>query len=452
MKKVLILFFLLCSLFLSAETSSPPVSALTLGPLFLNTAVWFPQKVLGVEFAQVTWEDWADHLSHPWVWDNDEFSVNQIGHPYQGSLSYGFARGAGWDFPGSLTATMIGSVTWELFMENESPSLNDFITTTLGGASLGEMFYRLSVELQRSASESDYPIPATLLSWALSPGGNLSRLVYQREPDRSGSPLTLRLSLLGGGEIGGDGLFSQDDYGDLGVLSLEMEARYGQIDRAGKDPFDLFSLRCALGGGTDNFTAGFFSEGLLTGKQLYLKSQKDHLLGLFLHYDFVYNEVVNLSANSLGLGWIHREKEDSHRGGDSAVHLSFVPLGSSECVELKLQDLINGDPDEERRNYDLGIGANLKLSKEQHISPKVTLLFRGSAYLLNIFEEGVPNGGSAGYTFKALTEAGVTGKINENTTLLLSACYWYSMTEYDDLDDRSDSLYSLRLGFRYSLL
>ena len=29
------------------------------------------------------------------VYDKDPFSVNQIGHPYQGSIYYGFARSAG---------------------------------------------------------------------------------------------------------------------------------------------------------------------------------------------------------------------------------------------------------------------------------------------------------------------------------------------------------------------
>ena len=37
-----------------------------------------------------------DHLLHgPWVVDQDAFAVNQFGHPYQGSMYYGFARSAG---------------------------------------------------------------------------------------------------------------------------------------------------------------------------------------------------------------------------------------------------------------------------------------------------------------------------------------------------------------------
>src|SRR5207237_1109949 len=34
-----------------------------------------------------------NHVRHgPWVIDQDNFTVNQIGHPYQGSMYYGFAR------------------------------------------------------------------------------------------------------------------------------------------------------------------------------------------------------------------------------------------------------------------------------------------------------------------------------------------------------------------------
>src|SRR4051812_19889784 len=38
------------------------------------------------------------NLRGPWVVDSDPFRVNQFGHPYQGSMYYGFARSAGFDY------------------------------------------------------------------------------------------------------------------------------------------------------------------------------------------------------------------------------------------------------------------------------------------------------------------------------------------------------------------
>ena len=109
-----------------------------------NTLVWYPQMAMGVEFAQGSRpRDWKMHLTHSWVWDNDEFSVNQIGHPYQGSLPYTTARGAGWDFSASLSSVLSGkSFLGTLHGKMRPPSRNDFVVTTLGGAALGEMLFR----------------------------------------------------------------------------------------------------------------------------------------------------------------------------------------------------------------------------------------------------------------------------------------------------------------------
>src|SRR5262245_18251075 len=41
--------------------------------------------------ADVTLSSIKDNLSGPWVTDNDPFQVNQLGHPYQGSMYHGFA-------------------------------------------------------------------------------------------------------------------------------------------------------------------------------------------------------------------------------------------------------------------------------------------------------------------------------------------------------------------------
>ena len=41
------------------------------------------------------------NLRSRWVTENDPFKINQLGHPYQGSMYHGFARSAGESFAGS---------------------------------------------------------------------------------------------------------------------------------------------------------------------------------------------------------------------------------------------------------------------------------------------------------------------------------------------------------------
>ena len=43
----------------------------------------------------VTLDSIRRNLHHSWVVGDDPFKVNQLGHPYQGSMYHGFARSAG---------------------------------------------------------------------------------------------------------------------------------------------------------------------------------------------------------------------------------------------------------------------------------------------------------------------------------------------------------------------
>src|ERR687892_692320 len=84
------------------------------------------------------------NLSTTPVYDKDPFSVNQIGHPYQGSLYHGFARSAGVEYWESLLYTIGGSFLWETYGETTPPSINDHIATGIGGTFVGEAMFRMA--------------------------------------------------------------------------------------------------------------------------------------------------------------------------------------------------------------------------------------------------------------------------------------------------------------------
>jgi hypothetical protein len=84
------------------------------------------------------------NLRGGWVTDSDPFKTNQLGHPYQGSMYFGFARSAGLGYWPSLGYSFGGSALWEIAGEATPPSRNDLINTGLGGSFLGEVLFRLS--------------------------------------------------------------------------------------------------------------------------------------------------------------------------------------------------------------------------------------------------------------------------------------------------------------------
>jgi hypothetical protein len=84
------------------------------------------------------------NLHSSWVEDRDPFEINQMGHPYQGSVYFNIARSNGLTFWESLGYAFAGSAVWEVAGETTPPSRNDQITTSFGGSFLGEALYRMA--------------------------------------------------------------------------------------------------------------------------------------------------------------------------------------------------------------------------------------------------------------------------------------------------------------------
>jgi hypothetical protein len=111
----------------------------------------FSNLVTRMEFALVTRESIEQNLRpSSWTFDVDYYVTNQFGHPYTGAWYFQAARSAGLDFWWSALYSTVFSLAWELFFELEPPSVNDQITTPMGGAMLGEVLHRSALYLRRS--------------------------------------------------------------------------------------------------------------------------------------------------------------------------------------------------------------------------------------------------------------------------------------------------------------
>ena len=104
----------------------------------------FDRAYFGGDDFDVTPSTIRRNLRRSWVKDSDSFSVNQLGHPYQGSMYHGFARASGLNFWEGFGYAFAGSAFWEIAGETTPPSKNDQINTSVGGAFLGETFFRMS--------------------------------------------------------------------------------------------------------------------------------------------------------------------------------------------------------------------------------------------------------------------------------------------------------------------
>ena len=124
-----------------------------------------------------------NNFTSSWQWENaDGFFVNQLGHPFQGSLYFNAGRLNGFGFYESIFFSAFGSFAWETLFESQQASINDFITTVPGSVAAGEILYRLYVEAHAAG------IPE-FLAFFINPVAGIHRLLTDWEPPDSGRNL-----------------------------------------------------------------------------------------------------------------------------------------------------------------------------------------------------------------------------------------------------------------------
>lgn len=109
--------------------------------------------------------------------DNDQSGNNMFLHPYHGNLYYNSARSRGFNYWESAFA-LGGSAMWELFMENEYPSINDIIATPIGGLSLGEVFLsNVRFVVLDDRREGSHRFGRELAAFVIAPTRGLTRIL-----------------------------------------------------------------------------------------------------------------------------------------------------------------------------------------------------------------------------------------------------------------------------------
>jgi hypothetical protein len=245
-------------------------------------------------------------------YDKDPFSVNQIGHPYQGSLYYGFARSAGLNFWESMGYTLFGSFLWETAGETTPPSINDYVTTTIGGSFVGEAFFRMAGLLLEHGGQTP-GFWRELGAAVLSPPTGLNRLVFGDRfkpvfPSRDPA-VYVRLRL-------GGTLTADVNNANLSPAVKEQEGSidyymtYGLPGKPGYQytrPFDFFLFEftavpnaSSVANAIENFTV----RGLLRGTKYELGDDYRGVWGLFGGYEYLSPQIFRVATTSLSVGTV----------------------------------------------------------------------------------------------------------------------------------------------------
>lgn len=245
------------------------------------------------------------NLRGPWVTDNDPFKVNQLGHPYQGSMYHGFARSAGLNYWESLAVTFAGSAAWEIAGENTPPSRNDQIATGIGGTFLGEALFRMSnlvLEQWDGVGHNWREVAAAAISppTAFNRGafGNRFGAVFASRNPAYYSRLQLGFS---GTAVNNQGTSTTHLRRNEALADFSLD--YGMPGKPGYEydrPFDYFHFQ-----GTISSANGFenvMTRGLLIGRAYSAGTDHRGVWGLYGNYDYIAPQTFRISTTGLSLG------------------------------------------------------------------------------------------------------------------------------------------------------
>lgn len=278
----------------------------------------FPNEMEGGRYVYRTnLSTFWDHLVRgPWGIDRDNFAMNQLNHPYQGTIYHGFARSAGLGYWQSLLYDNAGSFLWETGGETTHPSINDQIASGFGGSFFGEALFRMSsLVLEGNGNPPGFwrQLGATILS----PSAGINRFAYG---DRfkpifpSHDPATfwrLRFGASLKSDLNNQGVRSTS-YRNLATADFSMS--YGLPGKAGYSytrPFDYFQFEFISLGQKDSPIEDVMVRGLLLGKDYELGDSYRGIWGLYGGYDYLAPHIFRVSSTSVSLGttyqwWLSR--------------------------------------------------------------------------------------------------------------------------------------------------
>ena len=340
----------------------------------------FSRYVMKEEWAEISIKTVKNNFKHGWEWDTDGFATNFLIHPRAGSDYFNVARSNGYSFWASYPFTFFGSAQWEWFGENTSPSKNDLVTTTISGAFLGEVLYRISSNILDDRRRGPNRVWREVFAGVVNPTRALNRLtqgkssritpydVYQQEP------LNITLSV-GAHRVNENNKFGTGSTNAIANLQLD----YGDpFEPRRRKPFDVFRLRLEARYGDDKrIIDNVLGYGLLFGKNI-LKEKNAMLIGIFQHYDYWNNKVFELGSLGFGPGIVSKIKIGNHSNLYSGLHFAGVPLaGNSTRFVLDTSEV---------RNYPFGGGWEARIEERLNLGKWLSLGFNGYYYWIHNYE------------------------------------------------------------------
>lgn len=331
---------------LTALENFPPLAPLPIEPTLRRRSFLWPilesatiivgfnlgARLLDKPYAEITFGTIEDNLTGDWVWDDDAFSTNQLGHPYMGSLFYAAARSNGFGVIGSGVVTYVDSLVYEYLMETDKPSLNDQLITPGAGALLGEVLHRWSRSLLWRPGGAAPAWWRYALAGLIDPVGSINDAALGRAWSRVPPPPSFGWIGLGWSGLGValDREAGEPDsdtnlvYGVIGYsYGLPTDARYRP-----RTILDHFDLRIEAAVNRDVQHGALHLRGLIYG-WTFGGPRLRGIWGAWGTYDFDSADRLSVSTLGLGVGTTLHAPFGSRGFFQATAVASVIPYGSA---------------------------------------------------------------------------------------------------------------------------
>ena len=364
-------------------------------------------RALGEDFSHVGPSTWNYNFNKGWEWDADRFGINFIGHPYTGSMYFNAARSQGYGYFQSIPYGVGGSLMWEYFGETTRPSYNDLINTTLNGAFLGEIFYRLSSNILDDRTRGGNRVFREIAAGLVDPVRGLNRLlqgkafrhtnteVYQKEP--------LNITIFSGVHKINDQNSTVFGTGPTEIL-LNVQLDYGNpFEDIHRKPFDFFRLRTEFSFGSGRkFLDNLTGYGILVGNNTNI-GKLSVLYGAFQYDDYWDNKTFELGALGFGGGVFTKYPISKDVMLYTNAHFALVPLAGNSTRF--------GPDTSQVRDYTYNDGLEAKVESTINFGKYASVSMVYYYFLMHTYY------GAPGNNYVSILKPRVTFRIAENISL-----------------------------------
>jgi Domain of unknown function (DUF3943) len=375
------------------------------------------------------------NLRRGWDVDDDKFTVNQLGHPYQGSMYQAFARASGLNYWQGLAYTFVGSLFWEIAGETTRPSKNDQITTGIGGTFLGEALFRMSNFWLEQGRGSRFW--REVVAAAISPAVGFNRLAFKDRFDGifpSNDPeyySRVHVGVVTATQDRGDA--SKDLKRHEGIVDFALD--YGLPGKPGytyERPFDYFSFQAAA-----STAIGFESvstRGLLLGSDYEIGNNYRAIWGLYGSYNYMAPQIFRLASTALSLG-----TTGEWRFSDSLALQGTGLLGFGYASVSTIRDAAN----ESANHY--GVAPQTSLALRLIVSDRASLDLTAGEYFVSDV-----SGSRGGHDNVVRADASITWRIHQQHAV--SVRYQLSRRDSDFREFGNRTQDRGTIGIFYTLL